>query len=93
MSAVQPQPNVATSAECDAWCAKGAALGCGSTTCNRFFFCGVGKRSCEAATRAALRCAVEKGTWACSKQGTSWSVSSGCGTFSELCAANDAGTD
>ena len=93
VTAVGPAPNVAASAECDAWCAKGAALGCGAAKCDRFFFCGVGKRSCEAAARAALACAVEKGTWACSKQSDAWSVSSSCGTFTELCGASDAGKD
>jgi hypothetical protein len=94
VTAIRPNPNVATSAECDAWCNKGAALGCGSTKCNRFFFCSVGKHSCEAAARAALACAVDKGKWDCSKQSTSWSVSSSCGTFAELCTGTgaDAGT-
>lgn len=94
VTAIRPSPNVATSAECDAWCSKGSALACGTTKCNRFFFCGVPKHSCEAAARAALKCSVEKGTWACSKQSTSWSVSSSCPTFTELCTGSaDAGTD
>ncbi|MDB5220285.1 MAG: hypothetical protein JWO86_8212 [Myxococcaceae bacterium] len=92
VSTVRPHRNVATSAECDAWCTKGASLTCGATTCDRFFFCGVPKTSCEAATRAALQCAVDKGTWACSKQSTSWSVSASCPTFAELCTTSDAGS-
>ena len=90
---IEAHPNVATSAECDAWCAKGASLACGSTTCDRFFFCGVNKGSCEAATRAALQCAVDKGQWACSQHSDSWSVGSSCPTFEELCtgAGADAG--
>jgi hypothetical protein len=91
VSAVRPNPNVATSAECDAWCTKGAALSCGSSTCNRFFFCEVPKGSCEAAARAALQCAVDKGEWACSKTSSSWSVGSSCPTFSEECTSADGG--
>ena len=90
---VRPHPNVAASAECDAWCTKGASLTCGTTTCDRFFVCGVPRASCEAATRAsceaatraALKCNVEKGDWACSQHSTSWSVSSSCPTFTSLC--------
>lgn len=82
---VRPHPNVAASAECDAWCTKGASLTCGTTTCDRFFVCGVPRASCEAATRAALKCNVEKGDWACSQHSTSWSVSSSCPTFTNLC--------
>ena len=93
VSTIRPSPNVALSAECDAWCGKGSALACGSSTCDRFFFCGVPKGSCEAATRAALQCAVDKGDWACSQHGTSWSVSSSCSTFEELCTGADAGSD
>jgi hypothetical protein len=89
---IEPHPNVATSAECDAWCAKGASLACGSTTCDRFFFCGVDKGSCEAAKRAALQCEVDKGTWACSEHGNSWSVGAPCPTFKELCTDADAGS-
>ena len=85
VSLIRPARNVATSAECDAWCSKGASLGCGSTKCNRFFFCGVSQGSCEAATRAALKCAVDEATWACSTHSTSWSVTSSCGTFASLC--------
>jgi hypothetical protein len=94
-AAVRAHRNVAASSECDAWCTKGAGLACASTTCDRFFFCGVPKGSCEAATQAALKCAVEKGTWACSKNSSSWSVSSSCPTFSELCTGTgaDAGSD
>ena len=88
---IEAHPNVATSAECDAWCAKGAALSCGASTCDRFFFCGVDKGSCEAAKRAALQCAVDKGKWACSMQSSSWSVTSSCPTFKELCTDADAG--
>jgi len=91
VKAIEPHPNVATSAECDAWCAKGASLSCGSTTCDRFFFCGVSKGSCEAAQRAALQCAIDKGTWACSEHSDSWSVSSSCPTFKELCTDAGAG--
>lgn len=91
VTTIRPNPNVATSAECDAWCTKGAALSCGSSTCSRFFFCAVPKGSCEAATRAALQCAVDKGEWACSKTSSSWSVGSSCPTFSELCTGTDGG--
>jgi hypothetical protein len=82
---IEPHPNVASSAECDAWCAKGLALSCGTTTCDRFFFCGVEKSSCEAAKRAALKCEVDKGKWACSEHSNSWSEGSTCPTFHELC--------
>ncbi len=91
VTAVRPHPNVAASVECDAWCSKGAGLACGVTTCDRFFFCGVPKGSCEAATRAALQCAVDKGQWECSQHGSSWSVGSSCPTFAELCVSADAG--
>jgi hypothetical protein len=91
VSTIRPARNVATSPECDAWCNKGAALGCASTKCNRFFFCGVSKGSCEAATRAALKCVTDQGTWACSAHGDAWSVtSSSCGTFASLCDGSDA---
>lgn len=93
VTTVRAHPNVAASSECDAWCSKGAGLACGSTTCDRFFFCGVPKGSCEAAAQAALRCAVEKGNWACSKNSTSWSVGSSCPTFSELCTGTGTGAD
>ncbi|MEA2750604.1 MAG: hypothetical protein QOI41_4747 [Myxococcales bacterium] len=93
VSTVRPHPNVAASTECDAWCTKGASLACGSTTCDRFFFCGVPKGSCEAAARAQLQCAVEKGDWACSKNSKSWSTSSSCPTFADLCTGADAGSD
>jgi hypothetical protein len=93
VSTIRPSPNVAASAECDAWCGKGAALACGSSTCDRFFFCGVPKGSCEAAARAALQCAVDKGEWACSQHSSSWSVGSSCSTFKELCTSADAGSD
>ena len=90
VSSIRPARNVATSPECDAWCSKGASLGCGSATCNRFFFCGVPKGSCEAATRAALKCATDDATWACSTHSASWSVTSSCGTFAALCDGADA---
>jgi hypothetical protein len=86
---IRPSRNVATSAECDAWCNKGASLGCASKSCNRFFFCAVPKDSCEAATRAALKCAVDEGKWACSTHSDLWSVTSSCGSFASLC--DDAG--
>lgn len=87
---IRPARNVATSPECDAWCSKGASLGCKSSKCNRFFFCGVPKGSCEAATRAALKCATDEATWACSSHSDSWSVTSSCGTFASLCDGADA---
>ena len=90
VSTIRPARNVATSPECDAWCNKAASLGCGSTKCKRFFFCGVSKGSCEAATRAALKCATDEGTWACGAQPDSWSVTSSCGTFVSLCDGTDA---
>jgi len=90
VSSIRPARNVATSPECDAWCNKGASLGCDSAACNRFFFCGVPKGSCEAATRAALKCATGEGTWACSEHSSSWSVTSSCGTFASLCDGTDA---
>ena len=88
---IEAHPNVATSAECDAWCAKGASLSCGATTCDRFFFCGVSKGSCEAAQRAFLQCEVDKGMWACSEHSNSWSVGAACPTFKELCTGADGG--
>lgn len=89
-SSVRPARNVAASPECDAWCEKGASLGCKSTTCNRYFFCGVPKGSCEAAARAALKCATDRGAWACSKHGDSWTVTSSCDSFASLCDGPDA---
>lgn len=90
VSSIRPARNVASSPECDAWCNKGASLGCASTKCDRFFFCGVPKGSCEAAKRAALKCAVEEGKWACSARSDQWSVTSSCGTFASLCDGADA---
>lgn len=83
---VRPAPHVASSPECEAWCAKGEGLKCGTLSCERYFFCGISKTECEASKRAALRCQIDEGTWACNgRQG--WSVQSSCGTFSDLCDA------
>jgi hypothetical protein len=93
VTSIQPSPNVASSDECTTWCNKGAALGCGNKKCDRFFFCHIEKDSCEAAARAALKCAIDEGTWQCNSDGKSWSVSSSCKDFTELCTGADAGTD
>lgn len=93
LKSIAPAPNVASSPECDAYCAKGASLQCGGASkCNRFFFCGIGKGDCEASARAALDCAVKQGDWACNSN-KGWGVSSSCGTFRNLCGASDAGSD
>jgi hypothetical protein len=80
--------SVATSTECDAFCARVTALDCGD--CNRLFECQVSYSSCPAATRAQLACGADVGEFSCLSGGDGWEFSADCGTFQELCSP-DAG--
>lgn len=86
-----PTPSVASSPECDAFCAKVESLGCKSSFCDRHAFCRVELGSCEAAARAKLACQVEKGAWQCG-DGTGWSESDSC-TLDPLLCSLDGGSD
>lgn len=69
---------VKDSAECDAYCAKAASLGCSAEPrCDRTFYCDVDEDECAEAKRAHLQCVANEGQWACSASG-GWTVTSGC---------------
>lgn len=90
LAAATPLPNVSTSPECDAFCAKAQSLGCsGDPRCDRSFWCGLASDECPEQKRAHLQCQVDEGTWKC-LPGNGWSVSSSCA--SATCPA-DAGAD
>ena len=88
LESFREQPTVKDSAECEAFCAKGASLACGAASnCDRLFYCALDDGECADAKRAHLKCVAEQGQWACSGSG-GWTVTSGCP--SARCAA-DAG--
>jgi hypothetical protein len=81
---------VKDSAECNAFCAKAASLGCRSEPrCDRLLYCDLDEDECADAKRAHLQCVVDRGQWACTASG-GWMVTSGCP--SARCA-RDAGAD
>ncbi len=87
--------DVAGSAECDAYCEKENALGCG-ITCRPSSACRIAAGSCAAATRALLDCKVKTGSWSCLKDSSTPGVliSYSCGDYKSLCeSAGDAGAD
>jgi len=87
-----PRETVVGTPECDAFCGRIAALQCpsGPLKCDEKFWCSVRTGECPAAARAHLQCEADKGTFKCEEQG--WSSSSGCSTYTELCAHGDGGT-
>jgi hypothetical protein len=87
-----PEPNVASSPECSAYCAKGASLGCSNPTpCDKYFSCAIDHGGCEVSERAFLDCVVKMGMWSCNSAG-GWGVESSCPSFHEMCGG-DAGGD
>lgn len=82
VESMTPRESAEGTAECDAFCAKIAALPC-ETSCDADFWCGVGAHSCLEARRAELQCKADTGTFECTENG--WSSSSGCGSYDELC--------
>jgi hypothetical protein len=78
VSSVREKPTVKDSAECAAFCAKAASLGCSDEPrCDRHFYCDIDEDECAEGKRAYLRCAVETGEWACSGS-TGWTLTSSC---------------
>jgi hypothetical protein len=86
-----PRVSLAGTPECNAFCARVDALGCGE--CNREFFCEVGPHSCVLAALAQLDCEAETGTFSCDADGSGWQQSSSCGQFEGLCAPDGGAPD
>ena len=91
VESVTPYVTLVGTAECDAFCAKADALGCGGSSCasNADFWCEVGPKDCAEAVKAQLTCSVEQGSWSC--DGSSWTMTSSCGTFPEACGGAGGG--
>jgi hypothetical protein len=87
LASVGPAPNVATSAECDAFCNKIASLACGSSKCDRYFWCLVQPGECEASVRAVLACQAQTEMFTC-LDGGGWSGTGSCFQQPNLCGGD-----